>query len=515
MRPGITRRGFLGLSLGSAAAFGLAACGGSGPQNRGSNASGLSVGMKAAITSLTPFGIQGYNWSQMMGLALYDTLVRKDESGKLVPAIAESFDTSDPKVTVLKIRKGVKFHDGTPMTAKDVAYSISARCDPEVIKQTTGRPVMSPTQFGKVEVVDDFTVKVHTNERVEFLVDPQPILIVPADSFGKVNFANQVVGTGPFKLANFVSGSRVDTVANPDYWGGKPPLDKLDFVLFADVATEGVSLRSNQVNALYDIAPLYLDQVKNVPGTRVVSAATYANWWIIQMGKEPLNDVRVRKALRYCFDTKQLNAASFKGLGKQTWNPFTLTPQTSGVNATDVTYDPERAKSMLAEIGKSGISVPLNAIQGYEDCAAQAQIIQQGLQAAGVKSEIKTLEANAWLEATYTKGTWEGLAFNAGNLPFPTKNLFDYMTNPSVMLSAYTNGQPPVPAAAELYRQVKTTPFDAPEAPGLLAKAEAALVDDALVYFMFGGPVSLILPEGLNGVESNGFGDVFWHKASF
>lgn len=523
MNTDMSRRTFLGASLAGAAALGLAACSRSGspsgsPSSSGgtpSNSKGLVIGMQAAITSLTPFATQGYNWSQMLGLALYDTLVKKDDGGNLQPSIATKWDTSDPTVTVLTIRQGVKFHDGTPLTAKDVAYSISARSDPDVIKQTSGRPVMSPDQFGSVEVVDDQTVKVHTKSRVEFLLDPQPVLVVPADSFGKVNFANSVNGTGPFKLKNFTSGSRVDTVANPDYWDGPPNLPSLSFVLFADVATEGVNLRSGQVDGLYDVAPLYLNQVQNVPGKTVVTAATYMDWWIPQMGKGPLSDVRVRKALRYCFDRDQLNAASFKGLGKSTWNPFTLTKQTTGYDATDVSYDPSKAKAMLEAAGASGITVPIIGIQGYSDCAAQAQIIQQGFTAAGVKSEIDTMAASAWLDATYNKGTWEGIAFNAGNLPFPNKNLFDYMVHPSCTLSAYTSPNPPVPDAADLYNKVMATPFDSDEEKTMLEQAEKALVDDCLVYFMFGGPVSLVLPDNLKGVNFNGFGDVWWNKASF
>lgn len=516
----MSRRSFLGLSLAGATALGLAACSKSGSptgsSTEGSKKNGLVIGMQSsAITSLTPFATQGYNWSQMLGLALYDTLVTKDSNGKLIPSIATAWDTTDPTVTVLTIRQGVKFHDGTRLTAKDVAYSISARSDPAVIKQTSGRPVMSGEQFGSVEVVDEKTVKVHTKSRVEFLLDPQPVLIVPANSFGKVNFANQANGTGPFKLKNFTSGSRVDTVANADYWDGAPRLSTLSFALFSDVATEGVNLRSGQVDGLYDVSPLYLNQVQNVPGKKVVTAATYMDWWIPQMGHGPLADVRVRKALRYCFNREQLNAASFKGLGKSTWNPFTLTKQTTGYDATGITYDPAKAKSMLAGAGASGISVPLVGIQGYADCAAQAQIIQQGFKAAGIKCDIQTLAASAWLDATYNKGTWEGLAFNAGNLPYPNKNLFDYMVHPDCTLSAYTSPKPPVPAAAELYNKVEAAPFDSSKEKALLQQAEKALVDDCLVYFMFGGPVSLVLPQNLSGVDANGFGDVRWNKASF
>src|SRR5262249_51332663 len=195
-----------------------------------------------------------------------------------------------------------------------------------VAKQTTSRPVMAPTLFKSVEVVDAHTVQVNTTGRADFLYYPQPILVIPKDSFGKVNFATQANGTGPFKLQTFVSGTSMTTVANESYWGGAPGLGGIFLQFFADEATEAANIRSGQVDALYDVLPLFIDQVNKIPNTRVVKDAIYIDLWIPQMGKPPLNDVRVRRAIRYCFDKKQMNAASFHGHGIATWNPFNFTP---------------------------------------------------------------------------------------------------------------------------------------------------------------------------------------------
>lgn len=482
------------------------------PANAGGGS--LTVGMGSVIDGLTPFAIQGYVWSQMLGFVFYDPLIKKDAEGNLVPCVATEWDTTDPKKTILTIREGVTFHDGTPLTAADVAYSIAARADEALIESTAGRPIMTPSQWVSAEAVDELTVEVITTERVEFLVNPQPVLIVPNESFGAVNFANEVLGTGPFTLERFQSGTAVDAVANADYWDGKPPLDTLSFAFFADPATASTGLRSGQVDALYDVAPINVDAVSDVSGTTLVEAATYAFWWIIQMGKEPLNDPEVRKALRYCFDVETMNNVSFRGRGVHTWNPFTLYPGNSGPEAEDITYDPEKAKELLAAAGAEGISVPILCIAGYEDGVAAAQVLQQGFQAAGIESEVEVAEAADWLDRTYTTGTWEGITFNAGNLPFPSKNFFDYLVNPSAILSAYTEGDV-VPEVAELYRSINATAFDSPEIEPLLVEAQEQIVDDAIVYFGFGAPVSLVLPEALTGVVSNGYGDVEWHKATF
>jgi ABC-type transport system substrate-binding protein len=140
--------------------------------------------------------------------------------------------------------------------------------------------------------------------------------------------------------------------------------------------------------------------------------------------------------------------------------------------------------------------------------------MQQSFQDAGITCEVEVAEAADWLARTYTNGTWEGITFNEGNLPFPSKNFFDYLVNPSTILSAYKDGDV-VPAAAELYRKILATPFDDPAIDDLLLQAQQMILDDAIVYTGLGAPVSLVLPDNLTGVISNGFGDVEWRKASF
>ena len=339
---GLDRRAFLGMSGLSFGALLLAGCGGSDSSpttdvtddttgsadtsaSVGSTKDTLRVGMNGVIEGLTPFAIQGYVWSQMMGFMFYDALIQIDIKGNLVPRLATEWDTTDPKKTILKIREGVVFHDGTPLTAKDVAYSIAARCDEKLMVSTAGRPVMTPSQWVSATATDDFTVEVITTERVDFLVNWQPILIVPNESFGKVNFANEVLGTGPYKLSKFTSGTGLDGLANAEYWDGVPPIANLSFAFFKDPATAATSLRSGQIDAIYDVAPKNLSAVSDVPKTKVETSGTYAFWWFIQMGKAPLDNPEVRKALRYCFDLEAINNAAFAGLGlPHSWNPFNL-----------------------------------------------------------------------------------------------------------------------------------------------------------------------------------------------
>ena len=98
-----------------------------------------------------------------------------------------------------------------------------------------------------------------------------------------------------------------------------------------------------------------------------------------------------------------------------------------------------------------------------------------------------------------------------GNIPFPFLNLFDYLVDPAVLLSAYSKN--PNPSVAALYNKVEAGTD--PQEPGLLKQAQEVILNEAVVYFMFGGPVNMILPNNVQGVIVNGYGDVRWHKASF
>ena len=473
----------------------------------------LSIGMNATLTSINPFSIQGYQWSQMMGFALYDPLVEIMANGTLAPVAATSWDTSSPTKTVIHVRPGMHFKNGAEVTAADVAYSIAARCDPNLIKSTNGRPVVSPKEWAGVTTAGKYTVIVHTTSRVRLLENPQPILVVPNNAHKLHNVNTTDVGSGPFKLSHFVSGTSLSLAANPNYWGGKPKIHALTFHLFSDVATAALNIRSGEVQGVYDISPLNYKQFAGVPHTKAIRDATYANWWIIQMGQPPFDNPAVRKAIRYCFNMPLINQSAFGGLGTHPWDLFGFYPKSWQLSRKyQGAYDPATAAAMLKAAGvTTPFNVDLIGIDTYQDSIDEGQIIQQGLQAAGLTASFQALTISDWLSATYGKGSWTGLAFNAGNIPFPFLNLFDYMVDPSAILSAYNTA--PNPSLAALYNKVEAG-TDAQER-GLLMQAQAVILNDAVVYPMFGGPVNTILPDNVHGVVVNGYGDVRWNKASF
>jgi ABC-type transport system substrate-binding protein len=137
----------------------------------------------------------------------------------------------------------------------------------------------------------------------------------------------------------------------------------------------------------------------------MTTMGTYAHWWICQMGKEPLDDPEVRKALRHCFDIEAINNAAFKGKGlEHSWNPFNLYPNSSGLDA-DVDYDPAKTKQILADLGKSGHlgAAPVHrGLPGRHRRRTGDPAVVRGRPASPLRSRSS---GGDWLERTYTNGT--------------------------------------------------------------------------------------------------------------
>src|SRR5579862_9446551 len=272
----ISRRRFLGYSAAAmaGAAAGNAILGGSsaeaGARSRheelkGGRSGPLNIGLIASLTSITPIGTQTTWWSQMMGYCLYDPLVNHNAKGQLLPAAAESWDVSSPTETVINVRPGMHFHNGHPVTAQDVAYSIAVRADPKLIAKTSGRPIMTTKLWVSATVVGTHKVVIKTTKRVRGILEyPQPVLVIPNNAHTKSNLATTDVGSGPFMLKQFLSGSSLSMVPNPHHWAGQPKIHPT-IKFFGNISSEALALRSGGIDAIVNLLPLDVSNVQGVP----------------------------------------------------------------------------------------------------------------------------------------------------------------------------------------------------------------------------------------------------------
>lgn len=499
----MTRRVFrpaaLAVAALTAAVVALSGCSSSGGGG-GSEQTTLDVGMASEITALIPWQQQGYTFSQMAGFTLFDTLVKFDDEGVAQPVLAESWEISDDQtVTTFHIRDDAKFHDGKPVTAADVAYSIDIRANPDLVAKYGSWALFGADMYGSVKATDDSTVVVTTASAFRLIDAMRRVMVVPEGSADDPDFGQHPIGSGPFTFVSFDQGVKLAVKANPDYWDGEPAIKNLTFNTIADIGAQASALRSGDINALYDIKSAEYSQVSGVKGYQEIQTGTYFSWWMTQFNHGITASPEGRAALRYLFDKDQMNASAYGGEGTATWNPFDETPV--GIDQkVDATYDPAKAKELLDAAGLGGETLTILALEGYEDSERMGQLIEQAAGEAGLKVDFKVLNTADYLATTYTDPTWDGIVYGAGTLPFPFYDAFDYM----------------ILGNADMSAKIAQMRGASDEALGtLVTDAQKTMLDETLVLPAFVAPVRTLVPEGLSGVEATTFGDVRWGKAVF
>lgn len=500
-----TRRSLLGGVAAGMAGLALPGCS-SGQASTPAAALNLKIGVQASFSSLNPLQNLGYQFTQMVAYTMYDPLLEFVKDGShLKPVIAESWDVTDPKKIDFKIRKGVKFHDGTPLTVKDVAYSIKLRCDPVAGGKAQSSMLMDDTQFGSIEIIGDDVVRINVKQRVQVALLGRNIFAIPDEALSKHNLNTDEVGTGPYKLNKFISGNSLAVDAVPDYWGGASNLKELRFDLFKDLATETAALRAKTIDAIYDVKPIDVASVKAIPGFESVEQGQYYLIWLPQLATGPLSNLAARKALRYCLDVEQLLKVAMPD-GKVMYDLLNTTEY--GLNLpVDQRYDPAFAKAELAKAGLTNVEIPIHVATTYRDAFQQAQVLQQGFQAAGITSEIKTYQISDYIANVLLKRNWDGIAFNAGTIPFPYNSLLSAAAVTLTKENAKQEVDKKVLAVAE---EAGSLLPDDPKIKPLFDEIQKLNQDSAGIMAAFIAPSTSFLPKGRSGLRVSGFGDVRW-----
>lgn len=379
----------------------------------------IVVGVNALPTGLDPVAQDG-NVSIRVTFSIYDTLIRrnfmsdgKGTGSKLIPGLAESWKRIDDRTLELKLRQGVKFHNGGEFTADDVVFTFS----PE---RLWGKNSVLPdgrVYFGhleKVEKVDKYTVRIITKK-------PDPVLEQRLATYGawivsKKSWVDAVhgntsdpkwmeealkvinrhpVGTGPLKFVEWKEGDYQKFEAFDDFYGGKPNFKTVTFKLVPELASRIAGLVSGEFDLIVNIPPDQIsvfDRYKGLEVKSVVLANT--NVLVINANHPLLKDKRVRQALSLAIDRKALIKALWGGRtytpnGHQMadfgdmYNPDRKPPQ----------YDPEKAKKLLKEAGYKGDEIVLRTMSSYYVNALSAsQIIQQMWKKVGVNMKLEIVE---------------------------------------------------------------------------------------------------------------------------
>jgi peptide/nickel transport system substrate-binding protein len=362
----------------------------------------LVVGMQLEPPHLDPTSAAAGAIDEVLYANVFEGLTRFGPDGAVNPGLAESWDISeDGTVYTFKLRDGVTFHDGTTMDAEDVKFSLDrARAEDSVNAQ---KGLFAG--IAGVEVVDSLTVKVTleaANGSFLFNLAWGDAVIVAPESIDDIK--TNPVGTGAFKFDNWVQGDRIDIVKNPDYWGEPAKLDRATFKFISDPTAAFAAVMAEDVHAFVGFpAPENLPQFDADPRFQVLIGSTEGETILSTNNKQaPFDDVRVRKALAHAIDRQAIIDGAMFGYGTPIGTHFAPHhPDYVDLTANSA-YDPELAKSLLAEAGFADgftttlkLPPPAYARRGGEIIASQ-------LRAVGIETEISNLEWAQWLEQVFT-----------------------------------------------------------------------------------------------------------------
>ena len=403
-RDFIRRGSAMGLSMSLIGGI-LAACGSSGntPSSSGTAAAGkagatIKAGILTPVGAINPITINDQGGIELIG-NVAEYLVFTDHAGRYRPWLATSWKAnSDASVWTFKIRQGVKFNDGTPMTVDDVVYSFQIQSNPK----TAGNAL---SQFGGfltpdgVQKVDNETVAFHLqapNNGCPDSVseDNYNMVIVPKGSDpGK--YEKTFPGTGRFMMTSYTPNVGATYVRNPHYWGNKALPSKIDWTFYADEGPMAAALQAGSIDAMTQFTVATSPQLLTGGYNVIVVRGAPHRQLSMRTDIKPFNNKLVRQAIALTLDRPGIVAALFKGqatLGND--SPFAPSFAATNHTVPQRVKNIAKAKQLLAQAGvPNGFSTPL-LTEKIQEIPQYAQIVKQSAAQIGVTINL-TIEAQS------------------------------------------------------------------------------------------------------------------------
>jgi peptide/nickel transport system substrate-binding protein len=327
---------------------------------------------------------------------IFDNLVTRDNAGKIVPEIATAWKRASDTEIVFTLRDGVHFHDGTPLTAADVAFSVNRIIDPKFASPQFGQF----NKIAKAAVTGDHEVTLT-------LKTPYPALlavltnlsIVPqhvVEKVGNAAFNLSPVGSGPYKFVKWDKGVSVTLARNDDYWGAKGPFPTAVFRAVPDASTRLADIQSGGVDAVRALNADQAAQLKDSATAKAVPVLTERLAYIrINPNKPPFDNLQLRQALAQAIDKDGITQGILGGLDKPIGQMVTPAHFGWSDNIKALPFDPDKAKSLIASAGKPPkFQLTIGAF--FDQRVAEA--VQQELQDVGFDVEISLVDTPTFLQ---------------------------------------------------------------------------------------------------------------------
>ncbi|MGA1801706.1 ABC transporter substrate-binding protein [Rhizobium sp. HT1-10] len=469
----------------------------------------LDLGMSVEPTGLDPTIAAPVAIGQVTWQNIFEGLVAIDETGKVQPQLASSWEISSDGLTYrFKLRTDVRFHDGQVFDSSTAKFSLD---------RARGKDSINPQKrffqsIALIDTPDPATLVLHlsapTGSLITWLGWPCSVMVAPQSADDD---KTRPIGTGPFRFVSWAKGDRVELARNADYWNKAVAirLERVTFRFIADPQAQAAALKSGGVDAIPEFAaPELMPSFSGDP--RLTTKIGNTELKVVagmNNAEKPFDDKRVRQALMMAIDRKTVVDGAWSGLGTPIGSHYT--PNDPGYIdlTTRLPYDPEKAKALLSEAGyPNGFTFTIKSPQ-MAYASRSAEVMQAMLADIGVTMKIEPTE-------------------------FPAKWVQDVMTNRAYQMTIVAHAEPmdidiyardPYyfnyrnPAFDALMKKVQETTEPAGRA-GIYGEAQTILAEDVPALFLFVMPKLGVWNKKLKGlwenepVPSNVLTNVFWEE---
>lgn len=390
----------------------------------------IVIGSIGDASNLIPM-LAGDSSSHQVAARLFDPLLTYDKTeSELEPRLAERWEVSDDGLTItFYLRKDVRWHDGMPFTARDIEFGFNTIRDPDTLTAYAEDYL----QVSSFTLLDDHTFRVaYEKPFAPALASWGNLVVLPKhilegqDINEAIDFARNPVGLGQYSLGEWLAQESITMMVNPEYYRGRPNLDRIVTRIMPDLQSQFLELKSGGIDYM-GLSPLQYSRQTSTPAFQnsfnkyqyISNSYTYLGYNL----ENPLfQDRRVRRALTHAIDKEEIVAGVLHGLGQPANVPYK--PGTFWVNS-DIPilgYDPDKARALLAESGwkdsdgdgvldKDGKPFEFEIItnQGNDSRAKTATIIQQRLKEVGVVVGVRIIEWSAFINNFIDKKDFEAV----------------------------------------------------------------------------------------------------------
>jgi peptide/nickel transport system substrate-binding protein len=468
----------------------LVACGVSAPgsaqaaksSRQASNAGGTLVwAMPGDVVSTDPASDGGGN-AVDWGIydQVYNTLVTITGSDTVTPSLAISWTHPSAKKYIFTIRRGVKFSNGTALTVADVVGTLQRIMSPKI-----GSDWAANLQIASVAAIGgnrvEVTLKAPLASFLLALAMPQTsILPIEALNAGTFNPAKQLLGTGPYEVKSHIQGQSWILTRNPYYWGSPAKASTVDIKIITNQAAQVAALRSGSADVTTFDSPQAIALLKGQPNITTVQQQANLYYRLDVNAKSSLfSDPRLREALSLSINRNEIDKVALAGVGEPS---AAITPDFKVCNPASMPYatpNLAKAKALVAAAGATGKTVTIQAVSNITTALPIAEVLQQGLQAAGLKVNVLQPDPGTWVKDDFNGKTanFDLSISYSSSYADPSMLLSNYNPVASKYNLAYTINHP---AFDRLINTVAQTPAGN-ERNGLIDQACKTVASDANV----------------------------------